>query len=78
MLHDEANRHSVTTYTDLAEGLPNVMADRVQLHQALMNLMLNGIEAMRDTTGELRLGCCKFRTGATFYFTLSSIVAVTA
>jgi signal transduction histidine kinase len=30
-----------------------VMADRVQLQQALMNLMLNGIEAMRDTSGEL-------------------------
>jgi signal transduction histidine kinase len=29
------------------------LADRVQLQQALMNLMLNGIEAMRDTTGEL-------------------------
>ena len=53
MLRDEANRHSVTTRTDLAEGLPKVMADRVQLQQALMNLMLNGIEAMRDTAGEL-------------------------
>ena len=46
MLRDEANRHSVTTHTDLAEGLPKVIADRVQLQQALMNLMLNGIEAM--------------------------------
>jgi PAS domain S-box-containing protein len=53
MLRDEANRHSVTTRTDLAEGLPKLIADRVQLQQALMNLMLNGIEAMRDTTGEL-------------------------
>jgi signal transduction histidine kinase len=55
MLRDETNRHSVTTRTDLAEGLPKVMADRVQLQQALMNLMLNGIEAMRDTTGELSI-----------------------
>jgi PAS domain S-box-containing protein len=55
MLRDEANRHSVTTRTDLAEGLPRLMADRVQLQQALMNLMLNGIEAMRDTAGELSL-----------------------
>jgi signal transduction histidine kinase len=38
---------------DLAEGLPTVMADRVKLQQALMNLMLNGIEAMNDTSGEL-------------------------
>ena len=55
VLHNEANRHSVTMHTDLAEGLPTVMADRVQLQQALMNLMLNGIEAMQDTSGELSI-----------------------
>jgi signal transduction histidine kinase len=55
MLHNEANRHSVTLRTDLAGSLPRVMADRVQLQQVLMNLMLNGIEAMRDTTGELSI-----------------------
>jgi signal transduction histidine kinase len=55
MLRDEANRHSITMCTDLAEGLPKVMADRVQLQQALMNLMLNGIEAMWDATGELSI-----------------------
>jgi PAS domain S-box-containing protein len=55
MLRDEAKLHSVTTCTDLAEGLPKVIVDRVQLQQALMNLMLNGIEAMRDTTGELSI-----------------------
>jgi PAS domain S-box-containing protein len=53
MLRNEANRHSVTMHTDLAERLPDVMADRVQLQQVLMNLMLNGIEAMRDTGGAL-------------------------
>lgn len=55
MLHNEAHRHSVTILTGLAEGLPQVMADRVQLQQALMNLMLNAIEAMRDTSGELSI-----------------------
>ena len=55
MLRDEANRHSVTMRIDLADGLPKVMADRVQLQQALMNLMLNGVEAMRDTGGELHI-----------------------
>ncbi|MGH9396779.1 MAG: PAS domain S-box protein [Terriglobia bacterium] len=55
LLHNEANRHSVTMRTDLAENLPKVMADRVQLQQVLMNLMLNSIEAMRDTTGELSI-----------------------
>jgi PAS domain S-box-containing protein len=55
VLHNEAKRHSVVICTDLPEGLPAVMADRVHLQQALMNLMLNGIEAMRDTGGELRI-----------------------
>jgi signal transduction histidine kinase len=31
------------------------VADRVQLQQVLMNLMLNGIEAMKDTGGVLRV-----------------------
>jgi PAS domain S-box-containing protein len=53
MLHNEASRHSVTIHTDLAGGLPQAMADRLQLQQVLMNLMLNGIEAMRDASGEL-------------------------
>jgi signal transduction histidine kinase len=55
VLQNEANRRSVTMHFDLAEGLPTVMADRVQLQQALMNLMLNGIEATRDTSGELTI-----------------------
>jgi PAS domain S-box-containing protein len=55
LLCSEASRHSVSILTELSEGLPRVMADRVQLQQVLMNLMLNGIEAMHDTEGEGRL-----------------------
>jgi signal transduction histidine kinase/ligand-binding sensor domain-containing protein len=55
ILQKDATRHSVTMSTELTNGLPPVMADRVQLQQALMNLMLNGIEAMGDTTGELSI-----------------------
>ena len=55
MLQNEANRHSVTVRADLGEGLPMVMADRVQLQQVLLNLMLNGIEAIRDTSGQLSI-----------------------
>jgi len=55
MLRNEADRHSVRISTDLAGELPKVMADRVQLQQVLMNLMLNGIEAMLDTSGELNI-----------------------
>jgi PAS domain S-box-containing protein len=49
LLRSEASRHSVLILTELSEVLPRVVADRVQLQQVLMNLMLNGIEAMQDT-----------------------------
>ena len=55
MLHNQTSRYSVVMRTELAETLPKVMADRVQLQQVLMNLMLNGVEAMRDATGELSI-----------------------
>ena len=53
LLHAEAERHGVTSRTELAFGLPTVSADRVQLQQVFMNLMLNGIEAMQGKGGEL-------------------------
>jgi PAS domain S-box-containing protein len=52
LLRSEANRYSISIRTELAEDLPKVMADRVQLQQVFMNLMLNGIDAMNGTTGE--------------------------
>jgi signal transduction histidine kinase len=55
LLRSEANRYSINMRTDLASELPTVTADRVQLQQVLMNLMLNGIEAMNDTGGELTI-----------------------
>jgi PAS domain S-box-containing protein len=51
LLRSEANRYSLSIRTELAEELPKVMADRVQLQQVFMNLMLNGIDAMKATTG---------------------------
>jgi signal transduction histidine kinase len=50
MLRSEANRYSISIRTELAEDLPKVMADRVQLQQVFMNLMLNGIDAMKEAT----------------------------
>jgi signal transduction histidine kinase/HAMP domain-containing protein len=57
LLRNEADRYSVSIRTDLVRDLPEVMADRVQLQQVLMNLMHNGIEAIKDTNsaGELRI-----------------------
>src|SRR6266403_760216 len=51
LLRSEGNRYSISVRADLAEDLPKVMADRVQLQQVFMNLMLNGIDAMKGTTG---------------------------
>jgi PAS domain S-box-containing protein len=53
LLRSEANEYAVSIRTDLADDLPKITADRVQLQQVLMNLMLNGIEAMKETGGVL-------------------------
>jgi len=53
LLEGEAFRLSVAMRTDLSAELPKIMVDRVQLQQVFMNLMLNGIEAMKDSGGEL-------------------------
>src|ERR1700686_2462168 len=48
LLLREATRYSIAMRTDLSKDLPQIMGDRVQLQQVLMNLMINGIEAMKD------------------------------
>jgi PAS domain S-box-containing protein len=53
LLRGEANENAVSIRTDRAADLPTTVADRVQIQQVLMNLMLNGIEAMKDTGGVL-------------------------
>ena len=53
LVREEAMHRSISLRTQLGTNLPKVSADRVQLQQVLMNLMLNGIEAVKDTTGEL-------------------------
>jgi C4-dicarboxylate-specific signal transduction histidine kinase len=51
LLRSEANRYSISMRTELSEGLPQIMGDRVQLQQVLMNLMINSIEAMKEVDG---------------------------
>jgi C4-dicarboxylate-specific signal transduction histidine kinase len=57
LLRSEASRYSISIHVDLSSDLPKVTADRVQLQQVFMNLMLNGIDAMKDTgtRGELTI-----------------------
>jgi PAS domain S-box-containing protein len=55
LLRKEAVRHSIKIHSELDEDMPNVLADRVQLQQVFMNLMLNAIDAMKDTGGKLTI-----------------------
>jgi C4-dicarboxylate-specific signal transduction histidine kinase len=55
LMSGEAARYSISVRTELAAGLPQVMGDRVQLQQVLMNLIINSIEAMKDVDGTREL-----------------------
>jgi PAS domain S-box-containing protein len=57
LLGNEAGRHSITIHSELTNGLRKIYADRVQIQQVLMNLMLNGIEAIKHngSGGELTI-----------------------
>ncbi len=67
----EAAKNGVWVRTDLAEGLPLVQGDRVQLQQVILNLIINGIEAMTgrarqrescgSAPGETMRGACASR-----------------
>ena len=51
LLRGEATAYSISVRTELAEDLPGVMGDRMQLQQVLMNLIMNGIDAMKNVNG---------------------------
>ncbi len=48
LIGPEMRRHDVLLETSLAPDLPQVMGDRIQLQQVLLNLLLNAAEAMRE------------------------------
>jgi len=55
LLRSEATRYSVLLRTELTEDLPQIMGDRVQLQQVIMNLIMNSIDAMKDVDGTREL-----------------------
>jgi signal transduction histidine kinase len=55
LLRGEADRHGITIYSELEADSPNILVNPVQLQQVFMNLMLNAIEAMKDTGGDLTI-----------------------
>ena len=55
LLRSEAMQYSIFVRTELETEAPQIKADRVQLQQVLMNLMINGIDAMKDVRGRREL-----------------------
>ena len=55
LLQGETARYLISFATDLGADLPQVMGDRVQLQQVMMNLMMNGIDAMAGVEGAREL-----------------------
>jgi PAS domain S-box-containing protein len=55
LLREAALRYDVSVRTRLANGLPPVEIDRVQIQQVLVNLAVNGMEAMSGTPGAREL-----------------------
>jgi C4-dicarboxylate-specific signal transduction histidine kinase len=55
LLKPDALRHCVTVRLQLASGLPLVRGDRVRLQQVIINLAINGVQAMATVTGRARV-----------------------
>src|SRR6476661_4606895 len=55
LLRTEMARYSISVRTELAADLPEVMGDRVQLQQVMMNLIMNSIAAMKEVDGKREL-----------------------
>jgi C4-dicarboxylate-specific signal transduction histidine kinase len=55
LVNGEITRHQMQLQTNLAVDLPDVLGDRVQLQQVLLNLIINAMEAMGSITGRPRL-----------------------
>lgn len=55
LLHVEAEQHGVTLRADVPPGLPQVKGDRIHLQQVILNLLMNGMEALAEKPGERRV-----------------------
>ena len=53
-LREEAMRRRILMHTELASELPKIKADRVQVQQVMLNLLMNGMDAMAEITGHSR------------------------
>ncbi len=54
LVERELTKHGIDLRTELTAGLPEVLGDRVQLQQVIINLLMNGIDAMEPITDRPR------------------------
>src|SRR5213080_2672525 len=54
LMRNDLINQNVTVDTDLAQNLPAIRGDRVQLQQVVLNLLLNACEAMTDSDASER------------------------
>jgi C4-dicarboxylate-specific signal transduction histidine kinase len=54
LVQGELTSHLVSLHLELAPTLPTIMADRVHFQQVVINLVMNGIEAMQSVTDRPR------------------------
>jgi signal transduction histidine kinase len=54
LAHSEVGRHRVSLRTELAAGLPPVLGDRIKLQQVILNLVMNGMEALSSVADRSR------------------------
>lgn len=63
LITPQATARHVTVRTQFADSLPTVHADRIRLEQVLLNLLVNGMEAMQDS-GELSVQAVRAGDGS--------------
>ena len=71
-LRDEASRRGISIQTELARELPRVKGDRVQLQQVVLNLLMNGMDAMNGLAG----GAKRLLIGSTRHDARSILISV--
>ena len=54
LVQPEVQKHAVVVEEALVDGLPPVLGDRIRLQQLVLNLIMNGIDAMAEVTSRPR------------------------
>jgi C4-dicarboxylate-specific signal transduction histidine kinase len=62
LLHSEATQYSISVRADLTANLGQVMGDRIQLQQVMMNLIMNSIDAMKEVDNPRELNIASRRS----------------